>query len=93
VVWKLTVPAVGNRESSVAVWAQNGRVVVEGCDPSSAIGSVVPIAWKDSASVIWDCQIRDGKSVGILAFNHRQVTIEQRVLSVNNSVDVLISQG
>ena len=92
-VRNLTVRAVGTKEHLDAVRVQRGRVVIEGCDLTSAIGSVVSITGKDSAPVISDCEIRDGKSFGIYVHDHAQGTIEKCVISGNASAGVWISKG
>ena len=91
VVRNLTVRAVGTKEKLNAVWVQRGRVVIEGCDLTSAIGSVVYITGKDSAPVIRDCQIRDGQGPGVFVFEQGQGTIEQCVISGNADAGVWIS--
>ncbi len=76
-VRNLTVRAVGTKANLGAVWVQRGRVVIEGCDLTSAIGSVAYITGKDSAPVIRDCEIRDGKSAGVFVYEQGQGTIEK----------------
>ena len=71
-VRNLTVQAVGSGDTSGAVWVQRGRVVIEGCDLTSAIGAVVHITGKDSAPVIRDCEIRDGQGPGVYVFEQGQ---------------------
>ena len=93
VVRNLTVRAVGSGNSSGAVWVQRGRVVIEGCDLTSAIGSVVYITGKDSAPVVRDCEIRDGKQVGVMVWDQGQGTIERCVISGNALAGVEISKG
>ena len=92
-VRNLTVRAVGSGDTSGAVWVQQGRVVIEGCDLTSAIGEVVSITGKDSAPVIRDCQIRDGKSHGVYVYEQGQGTIEKCVISGNALAGVQIKTG
>ena len=92
-VRNLTVRAVGTKENLGAVSVQRGRVVIEGCDLTSAIGSVVYITGKDSAPVIRDCQIRDGKQAGVFVFEQGQGTIERCVISGNANSGVEIRTG
>ena len=68
-VRNLTVRAVGSGDTSGAVWVKQGRVVIEACDLTSAIGAVVYITGKDSAPVIRDCQIRDGQGPGVYVYD------------------------
>ena len=93
VVRNLTVRAVGTKEKLSAVWVQRGRVVIEGCDLTSAIGSVVYITGKDSAPVIRDCQIRDGKDAGVYVQEQGQGTIEKCVISGNAMSGVVLKTG
>ena len=93
VVRNLTVRAVGTKVSFGAVSVQRGRVVIEGCDLTSATGSVVYISGKDSAPVIRDCSIRDGKHCGVLVYEQGQGTIEKCVISGNAGQGVAIKQG
>jgi parallel beta-helix repeat protein len=93
VVRNLTVRAVGSGDTSGAVWVQRGRVVIEGCDLTSATGSVVYITGKDSAPVIRDCEIRDGKSGGVHVSEQGQGTIEKCVISGNANAGVQIKTG
>ena len=92
-VRNLTVRAVGSGDTSGAVWVQWGRVVIDGCDLTSAIGAVVYITGKDSAPVIRDCQIRDGKGSGVNVRDQGQGTIEQCVISGNAFAGVQIGKG
>ena len=92
-VRNLTVRAVGTKANLGAVRVQRGRVVIEGCDLTSAIGSVVSITGKDSAPVIRDCGIRDGKSFGVWVRGQGQGTIERCVISGNAGTGVWISKG
>ena len=92
-VRNLTVRAVGTKEHLGAVRVQRGRVVIEGCDLTSAIGAVVYITGKDSAPVIRDCEIRDGKSAGVFVSDQGQGTIERCVISGNASAGVAIKTG
>jgi len=92
-VRNLTVRAVGSGDTSGAVWVQRGRVVIEGCDLTSAIGTVVYISGKDSSPVIRDCSIRDGKGSGVFVFEQGQGTIEQCVISWNALAGVAIKTG
>ena len=93
VVRNLTVRAVGTKEHLGAVWVQRGRVVIEGCDLTSAIGAVVYITGKDSAPVIRDCEIRDGKAAGVFVSDQGQGTIERCVISGNANAGVAITTG
>ena len=93
VVRNLTVQAVGSGDTSGAVWVQRGRVVIEGCDLTSAIGAVVYITGKDSAPVIRDCEIRDGKGSGVSVYEQGQGTIEKCVISGNANAGVDIKTG
>ena len=93
VVRNLTVRAVGSGDTSGAVWVQWGRVVIEGCDLTSAIGPVVYITGKDSAPVFRDCQIRDGSDRGVLVSDQGQGTIERCVISGNAFAGVQIGKG
>ncbi|MSQ44148.1 MAG: right-handed parallel beta-helix repeat-containing protein [Chloroflexi bacterium] len=92
-VRNLTVRAEGCGDTSGAVWVQRGRVVIEGCDLTSAIGSVVYITGKDSAPVIRDCQIRDGQGSGVRVWEQGQGTIEKCVISGNANAGVAIRTG
>jgi len=92
-VRNLTVRAVGSGDTSGAVRVERGRVVIEGCDLTSAIGSVVSITGKDSAPVIRDCKIRDGKQVGVAVLEQGQGTIEKCVISGNAIAGVVIMTG
>ena len=83
VVRNLTVRAVGSGATSGAVWVKLGRVVIEGCDLTSAIGAVVYITGEDSAPVIRDCQIRHGKGSGVRVSDRGKGTIEKCVISGN----------
>ena len=89
-VRNLTVRAVGTKEKLNAVWVQRGRVVIEGCDLTSATGAVVYITGKDSAPVIRDCQIRDGKGGGVWVQDQGQGTIEQCEIRDNKGVGVFV---
>ena len=93
VVRNLTVRAVGSGDASGAVWVQRGRVVVVGCDLTSAIGSVVYITGKDSAPVFHDCEIRDESDRGVLLSDQGQGTIEQCVISGNALAGMVIETG
>ncbi|MCX5985133.1 MAG: pectinesterase family protein, partial [Chloroflexi bacterium] len=93
VVRNLTVRAVGSGATSGAVWVQRGRVVIEACDLTSAIGAGVYISGKDSAPVIRDCEIRDGQGPGVIVYEQGQGTIEQCVISGNALAGVAISEG
>ena len=92
-VRNLTVRAVGSGDTSGAVWVQRGRVVIEGCDLTSATGAVVYITGEDSAPVIRDCVIRDGQAGGVHVSDQGQGTIEQCVISGNAYAGVHISEG
>ena len=92
-VRNLTVRAVGSGDTSGAVWVQRGRVVIEGCDLTSAIGSVVYITGKDNAPVIRDCEIRDGQQCGVFVSEQGQGTIEKCVISGNALAGVQIKTG
>ena len=92
-VRNLTVRAVGTKEKLNAVWVQRGRVVIEGCDLTSAIGAVVSITGKDSAPVIRDCEIRDGQGPGVSVYEQGQGTFERCVIAGNAKVGVEIRTG
>ena len=91
-VRNLTVRAVGSGDTSAAVWVQHGRVVIEGCDLTSAIGAVVFITGKDTAPFINSCAIRDGKDYGIVFDERAQGTITNCVISRNANAGVIIMQ-
>ena len=93
VVRNLTVRAVGSGDRSGAVWVKHGRVVIEGCDLTSAIGAVVYISGKDSAPVIRDCEIRDGQQCGVFVSEQGQGSIERCVISGNALAGVSIRTG
>jgi len=83
VVRNLTVRAVGTRDTSGAVWVQQGHVVIDGCELTSAIAPVVYITGKDSAPVIRDCEIRDGSDRGVLVSDQGQGTFTGNTLTGN----------
>ena len=93
VVRNLTVRAVGSGATSGAVRIQRGRVVIEGYDLTSAIGAVVYITGRESNPVVRDCQIRNGKQVGVIVWDQGHGTIEQCVISGNRGYGVVIRTG
>ncbi len=76
----------------VAVDIPQGRLIMEDCDISSDTQACLAIHGVTANPVIWRCLIHDGKSMGVLVYDHGEGVIEECDIFSNTGAGVEIKQ-
>lgn len=80
------------KKECVAVDIPQGRLVMEECDVSSDSLACISIHGSSANPVIWQCQIHDSKTVGILVYEYGEGIIDECDIFSNTGPGIEIKQ-
>ena len=92
---RLTIKGVGGKDKKVqaAVEVKSGHLVMEDCDLTSDVSTVIEVKGAQSEAILRRCQLHDGKAGGILFQDGGAGYLEACHLYQNKLSQIVIGKG